>query len=190
MFKTLVIFDYGQQQWIGVWRFDLEICSLLALTPQNQGELLLAGTDRGYVVSLDQDSKTQEVGDATYTSRIRTMLLHGGDPKTYKKFTRLILHLKQPSITPLEGQYWVDDHPPVSFSASQSAFGGVAVIGTFIIGTDKIGGSGPALPVEINIPINRRGRTLMLEFFNTDGDFAIIGLEVPYIPGAFRGDIS
>jgi hypothetical protein len=193
--KSILAYNYAMRIW-SLWTFDFEVASMhTRVNPDTQKEELLLGTDRGYVVIGDQDSRTNELGSVDHTATVQTMWLNGGAPRQYKKFTRFVVHLSRPSVGTVSGTYWVDNHDAVSFTIDQNPFN-AAIIGNLPIAGDKtdsdavkIGQSSTKAAPDHNQPVNLRGRNLRVELTGTAGGMYVAGLEVEYIPGPYRGDI-
>lgn len=180
--KTLLIYDYSQNAW-ALWTFDFEItCLHTRVNPTTKREELLAGSDRGHVYLLDQGTRTDDDGATNYTGSFRSMHLHGGDPETYKKFTRLILHFAKPDVGTVTGNYWVDNHGPFPFTIDQNPYD-QAMIGNFEIGTDTIGSGGDVTPVTRHVVVNKRGRTFVFKIDCTAGNMNVSGAEMQIVPG-------
>jgi hypothetical protein len=186
--KTLLVFDYMLQAWT-MWTYDFGIYSLLVrVHPVTGQEQLMAGTDLGHVVLLDQDSQANALTGNEHSATMRTMWLSGGDPTTYKKFVRLIVHHRQPSGTDITGRFWVDDGDAVEFTATQVAADDNAVIGSAEIGEAIIGGDETVRPTTSVVWLNRRGRVIQIEFDIDSGYIAIAGITIEVVPGKFRSE--
>jgi hypothetical protein len=179
--KTLIVFDYAQNVW-SIWTFDYEIlCLHTRVNPDTRQEELLAGSDRGHVYVLDQDTRTDDDGTTDYTFTIKSSWIHDGDPASLQKFSRLVTHLTSADVGTLTGQYWVDNHGPFSFTIGQNPYSS-AIIGDFVIGTDTIGGAGFPPPSEETV-LNKRGKKYQVEYTCATGNAAIAGAEVWIVPG-------
>jgi len=185
--KSILIYDYSQQKW-SIWDFTYEICSVHArLNPSTLKEELLIGTNRGYVGVADQDSTYDNIVGANYTSKIRSVWLSGDAVRTYKHFVRGIVHLARPANEDITGTYQVDAGEARSFTIGQNPDGAVS-IGSFVIGTNKIGEGGGSTPVHCDFLIHERGRSIRVELETPTGPSTISGLELEITPGSYRSD--
>jgi hypothetical protein len=192
--KTLLILDYGQGLWT-MWTMPFEVLCLFSRSnPDTKQEQLLAGTDRGHVMILDQDARQDDV-DGEYTSIIKSSRLSGSGPNQYDLFARLVVHFWKPDVVNVTGRYWIDDQAPVSFTLGQNPYDedmiGTATIGSGDTDPTAVVIDGAVLaPFPQHVIINRRGRTFQFELTCPEGNHAVSGFELWFIPGSDRNIIQ
>lgn len=193
--KTVLVYDYAQQKWAR-WEFDFEICSLHSrINSALDKEELLAGTNLGFIVKLDQTVRKQQVGSEEYEAVLRTSWIHPGTLRSHSEFTRIFHFFNRPSLGEVNTRYWVDRHQPVTevldVRPSTSAGDKTSTIGFATIGVDaRIGATPGGSSVLVDsINLNRggkKGRMLMYEVRCPTGDMEYAGSEIQMIPGSFR----
>lgn len=194
-FRSILCYDYGQDRW-SLWRFDFNLtCLHTRINPTLSQEELLAGTDEGYVVKLDQPTRTQELGSSDYTATARSGWIYpNGTPRGHNDYELLIAHLGAPTLGTVTMKARVDDGAQTTQALDTNPYG-LNVIGNFVIGDETLGVIGATTGLVrgqqrmvMDCSQRRTGHAIMVEFECTSGDMQIEGFEIKTVPGASLPD--
>lgn len=134
-------------------------CSFLVRVGAGDYQVYTGDYD-GFVWKLEQTSKNDN--SAAYASSFRTPHLNFGDPRRSKRFVRGFLIFEPKGSFNLTVNIWVDGQVKTSTTLSMAGTG--ALLGSFVLGTDVLGGR---TMIKTAFDLGYRGERLQLEFINT-----------------------
>jgi hypothetical protein len=139
--------------------------------------LICTGDYVGYIWKLEQASANDDA--AAFSARFLTPYMHFGDPRRTKRFNRGFLIFTPQGAFNLTVNIWVDGEFKATTTVSMSGSGGV--LGSFILGTDTLGGRNM---LKRDFKIGFRGERIQLEFVTTGVNqaFFVSQILVDYMP--------
>lgn len=151
-------------------------CSFLVRVGEGDYQVY-TGDYAGFLWKLEQANKNDD--GAAFTASFRTPHLHFGNPRGSKRFVRGFLIIEPKGDYNLTVNIWVDGQVKSSTTVSMAGTG--ALLGSFVLGTDVLGGRTMA---KKPFKLGYRGERLQLEFINSavNQPFAVSQLLVDHIP--------
>lgn len=123
------------------------------------------GDYSGFIWKLNESNKNDNSNG--YYAGFKTPHMALGDPRTNKRFDRAVL-VSQPFggvNYNLQMQWWIDGAVQTAQSLSLSATG--ATLGTFVLGTDTLGGTGIS---DKYVYLGGLGKRIQMEFYNSNAN--------------------
>lgn len=178
---AVFVYNFILGRW-AVWYMDDDVASCaVMLDPQTRQPRLYMGGYDGFVREGDQTTLTDDDGQA-YNATIRTPVhasLPGKDVLTEASFESITTFFQPTGNYNATLTATIDGRDQ---TATVNLAGGGAVLGSFVLGTDKLGTAAKHQYVES--PIEDRGRSIQLQWSQggSSQDFRPLGYAVRYTP--------
>jgi len=123
---------------------------------------IYTGDYSGRIWALENVAKNDD--DNGYYAGFKTPMVDCENPRATKNFKRLWLSIRPVGSWDLDIRWWVDGSPQTATTMSLT---GGPVLGTFVLGTDQLGGIGV---LDGQIDLNQNGRRVQFECYNETAD--------------------